>query len=273
MKKITLALICVLSSANLFSQVTAYTDVTEFENAFSGTLILEDFAGGPQDPSICGFSVTDGGDDCFASGEVVSGFELSATHESPIVYLPAGFLPSDNSTARLGANSGLEITVITFTSNNVFAVGHSLHVDNNGDFNYKIYNRDNVLIYDQTVSFSPFYGAITNEPIGHVEIRNIADAGELIGDLQFGTQALAVVKNAKNTFVAFPNPVNDILNITSEKQIVAITVVNMLGQTVMQKQVNDNLISLDLSNVQAGNYFVRADFEDETAAPFRITKN
>ena len=55
----------------------------------------------------------------------------------------------------------------------------------------------------------------------------------------------------------FPNPTNDILNITSSEQISEIEIVNVMGQVVYRKKVNGNKAVCDVNGLTAGVYFVR----------------
>ena len=269
MKKTTLLLTGLLLSVKLFAQVTPYTSAASLQNDFTGTIVTEDFTGGATDPAICGNVVSSAGNDCFEAGVLVAGFELSATNDGPIVFLPEGFLPSENETPRLGANAGLEVTVLTFTADNVFAVGHSLHVDNSGDFNYTVYDKNDAVIYDEDLAFSGFYGIISTTPIGRIEIKSLADAGELIGDLIMGTNTLSVNNNQAKQFTYYPNPVNDVLTIQSATAITSLKVVNMLGQVVVQ---NNASTTISLSAVNTGSYFVQATFENGTTEAFRVVK-
>ncbi|KOS07440.1 hypothetical protein AM493_16355 [Flavobacterium akiainvivens] len=262
MKKTTLLFAGLLFSGGLFAQATPYTTLAEFESAYTGTLITEDFTAGPNDPAICGEVVTNAGDDCFTSGQVVAGFELSASNNSVVVYLPPGFLPGDNATPRLGANTGIENTILTFTEDNIVAVGHALHVDNGGNFNYKVYGTDDTVLYDQDVAYTPFYGIITTQPIGRIEITSVAGAGELIGDLKFGADVMALNDVALNTFSCFPNPSAGVLNVQSAGVIASVSVVNVLGQEVLAQNVNAATATLNISELKTGSYFVKAVFEN-----------
>ena len=55
----------------------------------------------------------------------------------------------------------------------------------------------------------------------------------------------------------FPNPTNDILNITSSKTISEIEIVNVLGQVVYRKEVNADNTLCDVNELTAGVYIVR----------------
>jgi hypothetical protein len=58
-------------------------------------------------------------------------------------------------------------------------------------------------------------------------------------------------------FTAFPNPVEDILNLSYNGTITNATVLNMLGQEVLAKAINDSQSRIDMSNLSRGTYLVR----------------
>jgi hypothetical protein len=69
-----------------------------------------------------------------------------------------------------------------------------------------------------------------------------------------------VLKNKVFAIEAFPNPVKDRLNISIHGSIAGrgnITVVNMLGRTVLNMNITTNQLTLDLGNQPAGTYFVK----------------
>lgn len=54
----------------------------------------------------------------------------------------------------------------------------------------------------------------------------------------------------------YPNPSNNIVNINSIENIDSVTVMNVLGQIVMTKEVNSNNFALDVSELKTGQYFL-----------------
>lgn len=56
---------------------------------------------------------------------------------------------------------------------------------------------------------------------------------------------------------AYPNPVKDILNISSEQEISGIEIFNLLGQRIVDKKINTNTTSIDLSVFPQGNYILK----------------
>ncbi len=65
-------------------------------------------------------------------------------------------------------------------------------------------------------------------------------------------------EQGKNGFSVFPNPVNDILKLSYSSPIETVEVYNMLGQQVMRKEFNENEVMLDVQQLPAGNYTVKA---------------
>lgn len=73
----------------------------------------------------------------------------------------------------------------------------------------------------------------------------------------------------KNSFSIYPNPVEDVVTISTEgKEIALINVVNTLGQTVFTGKSE----KIDLSEVQQGMYVVEVKFADGTDAVKKIVK-
>ena len=58
------------------------------------------------------------------------------------------------------------------------------------------------------------------------------------------------------SFVAYPNPVNDILNISYSSEITSVNVINLLGQQVISRNVGSTSTEIDMTNLSAGAYIV-----------------
>jgi Secretion system C-terminal sorting domain len=59
-----------------------------------------------------------------------------------------------------------------------------------------------------------------------------------------------------------PNPVKNILTLQSDVALKSVLVYTMLGQKVFEQSYNDMLLSIDLSNLNAGNYIVKVEGEN-----------
>ena len=81
----------------------------------------------------------------------------------------------------------------------------------------------------------------------------------------------ASLSNQSNVFASlkyFPNPVNDVLNISFSENITAYTVFNLIGQQVLSAKVNANSTSVDMSTLQSGSYLMQI----ETANASKVIK-
>lgn len=73
------------------------------------------------------------------------------------------------------------------------------------------------------------------------------------------------------SFTYYPNPVNDILSLSYDKNISAIEVYNIVGQKVIVKSVNHNQAQVDMSQLAAGTYMVKV-MSDTASKTIKIVK-
>jgi hypothetical protein len=64
------------------------------------------------------------------------------------------------------------------------------------------------------------------------------------------------------SFVAYPNPVKDVLNLSYKTAINNVKVVNLLGQEVLNTKANSNDVQVNMSALSAGAYIVNITVED-----------
>ena len=78
--------------------------------------------------------------------------------------------------------------------------------------------------------------------------------------------------NLADGFKAYPNPVNNILNIEFYREFNEVKVFNMLGKEVLIKKVNANTTQIDMSVLDTGTYFVKISSEN-TFKTIKVFKN
>ena len=83
-----------------------------------------------------------------------------------------------------------------------------------------------------------------------------SDAIQIVVEVTLSTN---VFDNA--SFRTYPNPVKDFFNVSYSKEITNISVVNMLGQTVLEKAVNATDTQIDMTSLPTGSYFVKVTVE------------
>lgn len=75
--------------------------------------------------------------------------------------------------------------------------------------------------------------------------------------------SLATNSFDNGTFSYYPNPVKNILNLSSTENISNVTVFNLLGQKVMTKAVNASQSQVDMTALAAGTYVVKVTADDQ----------
>lgn len=74
-----------------------------------------------------------------------------------------------------------------------------------------------------------------------------------------------------SNFLAYPNPVKDMFNLSYSSEISSIRVVNLLGQEVISKTVNATSTQIDMSQLSVGTYIVSATVGD-TIKTIKVVK-
>jgi hypothetical protein len=64
----------------------------------------------------------------------------------------------------------------------------------------------------------------------------------------------------------YPNPAANILNIESEISIEKVALYNILGQEVISKSPNTELVTLDVSSLQSGVYIVKTSINGNVSS-------
>ncbi|WP_300570547.1 T9SS type A sorting domain-containing protein, partial [Flavobacterium sp.] len=84
--------------------------------------------------------------------------------------------------------------------------------------------------------------------------------------------ALGVNGFDTNAFKFYPNPVNNILNLSYAQEITNLEVFNFMGQQIFVKKVNATTTQIDMSSFANGAYFVKVSAGSE-AKTIKIIKN
>ncbi|MBK8600573.1 MAG: T9SS type A sorting domain-containing protein [Flavobacterium sp.] len=84
-------------------------------------------------------------------------------------------------------------------------------------------------------------------------------ANDTFGTFQFSAYSPTLAMNTFNQsgLKVYPNPVKDILTLSSINSITKVTIYNLLGQEVVSKVVIGNDIQIDLSDLSTGTYIAK----------------
>ena len=86
------------------------------------------------------------------------------------------------------------------------------------------------------------------------------------------TRTSGIDESAVSEIALFPNPVTDILNITSSETISEIEIVNVMGQVVKRIEVNSDNAVCDVEDLKAGVYVVRIHTEGTVVSQRKFVK-
>jgi len=73
---------------------------------------------------------------------------------------------------------------------------------------------------------------------------------------------LGVNQLEKSTFSFYPNPTNNVINISSEQDIKTISLFNLLGQEVVSRSINAKQYTLNVENLSKGTYLMKVVSEN-----------
>ena len=86
------------------------------------------------------------------------------------------------------------------------------------------------------------------------------------------TVALGINDFQKDKFTYYPNPVSNVVNFESNNPISKITLFNLLGQRVEEKEINSLSGQLDMSKLPTGNYLLKFK-TDNGESTIKLVKN
>lgn len=112
------------------------------------------------------------------------------------------------------------------------------------------YDADGNVVDDSTILEEGTYTFYVTQTIGDCESEATEVVVVVTSEVSTGT-----FDNA--SFRAYPNPVNDFLNVSYSKEITNVVVVNMLGQIIVEKAVNTTETQIDMTSLPTGSYFVK----------------
>ena len=106
---------------------------------------------------------------------------------------------------------------------------------------------------EYTIDFSNYTGTDT-----YLAFKNISGSSKsiYIDDIRW-EPVLSTPDFSTSTFSYYPNPVKDILKLSYSDNITNVKVFNLLGQKVVEMDMNQNNALVDMSGLPTGNYIVK----------------
>jgi len=96
--------------------------------------------------------------------------------------------------------------------------------------------------------------------LGGVNIYSISANNEVyFDDYVFSDSSVGTQDFAATGFQAYPNPVNNVLNLQANEAISNVAIFNVLGQEVYRADINAMTSQVDMSQMASGAYFVKVN--------------
>ncbi|HNP33434.1 MAG TPA: T9SS type A sorting domain-containing protein, partial [Flavobacterium sp.] len=64
-------------------------------------------------------------------------------------------------------------------------------------------------------------------------------------------------------FMYYPNPTSSVVNISYSRNITQVTLINLLGQTLMSEKTNSTEVQVDLSRLAEATYFIKVASDEK----------
>jgi len=229
-------------------------------NCQDPTVLFEDFTAGPGAITTCGPIISSAGDDCFPAGSIEGGFEITSGDPGApaVVFIPPGAI--GNTDPLVGANSFPDFTIINF-SPSVYAVAFDVWENEDPQTDIRIFDTTGNLIelitVDTPVNTQTFFGFISDEEVGSVELQGLNDSGELFGQFYFGANCmeLSTNDNLASQVSIYPNPATNSIRINTPSgvDVLSVSISDILGK---RSAANFSNGQVDISSLSQGVYIV-----------------
>jgi len=102
----------------------------------------------------------------------------------------------------------------------------------------------------------------------YIYVLNTGGESDVVIDI---SNSLGTGENAIDGFVFYPNPMENVLHITSNTSIDNVVIYNMLGQKIMDQNIGATSTQLEVSNLATGAYLMKVVSEGQTGT-YRLIK-
>lgn len=183
----------------------------------------------------------------------------------------------DNSATSVDVNQGATANLqVTFDTG--YTYDTHVWVDFNNNFTFedseKVFTGESTSVQPNVLNASFTIPANATPGMHRLRIGS-ADSGQLTPnpcysgawgvtlDFKVNVVELSNATFDDASFVYYPNPVSDVLNISYANEISKVQVMNLLGQEVMVKSINATQSQIDMSNLASGSYLVKVTADNK----------
>ncbi len=126
---------------------------------------------------------------------------------------------------------------------------------------YTVGNSFDFVAWDQSAGIeSDYCNYVFSDPYGDAYMGDVFPDGEPYSIAALDFHILGIDENAVKVAI-YPNPANDILNINSNYKVSSVKVMNNIGQTIDNINVNGMKVTINTSTYDSGIYFIQIETE------------
>ena len=166
-----------------------------------------------------------------------------------IIFNPDGTLPG---TVSVTDDGGVEVATFNYPQQVWYRLDHIIDLDND----LIRINLDGVEVYS-----GAFYGGGNLAGIDFFSID--ANNRYYVDDVSFIAGALAIEETKLVDLNVFPNPMTDVVNISSAEVITNVAVYDMLGKQIKSMATNDTKVALNTADLTSGTYILKVNAGDK----------
>lgn len=156
-------------------------------------------------------------------------------------------------------NSALGLVDFTFPHDEWFEVQVNVDISNGISLATIEIKVDGADVLPAGTAFTDSAGTVPTS-LGGINIYSIsADNEAYFDDYVFSDSNVGTQDFAAKGFSAYPNPVNNILNLQANEAISNVAIFNVLGQEVYRANINAMTSQVDMSQMASGAYFVKVN--------------
>jgi len=156
-------------------------------------------------------------------------------------------------------NSALGNVTFNFPHDEWFEVQVNVDISNGISLATIEIKVDGVDVLPAGTAFTDSAGTVPTS-LGGINIYSIsADNEAYFDDYVFSDSNVGTQDFAAKGFSAYPNPVNNVLNLQANEAISNVAIFNVLGQEVYRANINAMTSQVDMSQMASGAYFVKVN--------------
>ena len=149
----------------------------------------------------------------------------------------------------------------TLWENSNYANKGIMQLDTAGNFLRMLVPENNqIIVNDFTFSGEDLviYGECSNGSVGSWSIDNY-----FLGRYYPYPLGIQERKKEESEIILYPNPANDLINITSKDEINEIQIYSITGQFIKQFNLSNKSVSLDIKDMKSGNYIIKVKTRED----------